>query len=142
MTREEIINSKISSATGFDKLTAAEHLEAAAKLLRQGAQQDQLQSVNEAFAELKNKKVRSLQKYGEGIRKMKLQQIEQAFAGSDWVFLKEHNGVKTYCRKGKGHLYINIKGDEYSVTAGEKTGSYGSVQSLGAFIANEKKKRG
>lgn len=142
MTREEIINSKISSATGFDKLTAAEHLEAAAKLLRQGAKQDQLQSVNEAFAELKNKKVRSLQKYGEGIRKMKLQQIEQAFAGSDWVLFKEANGVKTYCRKGKGHLYINIKGDEYSVTEGEKIGRYDSVRSLGAFVANEKKKRG
>lgn len=143
MTPAEIIRKQAEAVTGFSKLSAAEHLEAAAKLLRGEAAEDaKKQGVKEFFAEAKQKKARGLERMTAGFNAMKQGQIKDAFAGSDWVLMKESpEGVKTYCRKGRGHLYINIRGDQFSVTKGETTGQYTLVSNLAAFVANEKKNR-
>jgi hypothetical protein len=138
MTPAEIIKKQAEAVTGFNKLTAAEHLEAAAKLLRGESGQEKKESFAAFIRERKNK---GINKAIAGFRGLRNQQIEQAFAGSDWVKVKENNGVKTYCRKGMAHLYINVKGSEFCVTEGEKTGAFTSVSSLGAFVEAEKKNR-
>lgn len=143
MTPAELIRAQAEKVTGFSKLSAAEHLEAAAKLLRgESAEDAKAHSIKAVFADLKKKKAKGLQRMTEGFNAMKKAQIEDAFAGSDWVVMKESpEGVKTYCRKGRGHLYINIKGDQFSVTEGETTGRYSLVSNLAAFVAHEKKNR-
>jgi hypothetical protein len=142
MTPQEIIRQQAEAVTGFSKLSAAEHLEAAAALLRKEATQDQKQVVKQAFAAAKEPAKRGRERFIAGFRGMREGQVKSAFAGSDWVKMKEGDGVATYCRKGMGHLYINVKGDEFSVTEGETTGQYALVSNLAAFISEEKKKRG
>lgn len=143
MTPAEIIKKQAEAVTGFSKLSAAEHLEAAAKILRgESAEDAKANSIKAVFAEIKQKKAKGLQRMTAGFNAMKQGQINDAFAGSDWVLMKESpEGVKTYCRKGRGHLYINIRGDQFSVTEGETTGRYSLVSNLAAFVAHEKKTR-
>jgi hypothetical protein len=142
MTPAEIIKQRAEAVTGFDKMTMADHHEAIAKMLRKEAAQDQKQAAKQAFAAAKEPAKRGRERFIAGFRGMREGQVKSAFAGSDWVKMKEGDGVATYCRKGMGHLYINVKGDEFSVTEGETTGQYALVSNLAAFISEEKKKRG
>lgn len=143
MTPQEIYKKKAEAVTGHDKMTMADHYEAIAKMLRGEAAEDaKANSIKAVFAEIKQKKAKSAERMVAGFNAMKKAQINDAFAGSDWVLMKESpEGVKTYCRKGRGHLYINIRGDQFSVTEGETTGRYSLVSGLAAFVAHEKKNR-
>lgn len=141
MNPADIIKKQAEAVTGFNKLTAAEHLEAAAKLLRQEAAQEK-NPVKGMMAEIKKKKESRIERIGAAMKTVKKQQVEQAFAGSDWVKFKENEEKAVYCRKGKQGMYINIVGDQFSVTSGDVTGSLMSVSMLAGFVVAEKKERG
>lgn len=119
-TIDDILKRQAAAVTGSDKLKAAEHLEAAAKLLRQEAGQTQKVS----FAIIKKANIDAREKrlaaFGDANIKRHQEKIDTALANGGFKHVQtfSETGEQVYCIPGKNGLRLSIKKGKFSVVAG------------------------
>jgi hypothetical protein len=142
MTPAEIIKQQAAAVTGFNKLSAAEHLEAAAKLLREEAGPKEVVGI----AALKAAKFAARSK-GQSVVKaygqFKQDQVTNALADGGWKLTQkfEAQGMEYYHIPNKpGHTLV-IKKDKFQVyVGGEVTLGWSDTKNLQAWVDSKKKK--
>jgi hypothetical protein len=143
MTPAEIIKQQAAAVTGFNKLTAAEHLEAAAKLLREEAGQSK-EIVG--IAALRAAKLAGRQRGAamfNAIGKAKQDAFNAALADGGWKLMQKFDaqGMEYYHIPNKpGHTLV-IKKDKFQVyVGGEVTLAWSDTKNLQAWVDSKKKK--
>jgi hypothetical protein len=143
MTPAEIIKQQAAAVTGFNKLTAAEHLEAAAKLLREEAGQPK-ELTGIAYIKACKEKARAKGAAAfTAMGKFKQDQINNALADGGWVHVQTFAADDTqhYCRKGVQGSKLIISNGKFRVMAADTIiCDWRDTKHLQAWVDSQKKK--
>lgn len=143
MTPEEIIRKQAAAVTGFNKLKAAEHLEAAAKLLREEAGGKQGLT---GIAFIKASKEAARRKGAavfSAMGKEKQDQFNKALADGGWKHTAtfESNGVQYYAKPGvPGSKLVILKGQFREYAGDTMLCDWTDTKHLQSWVDKKKKK--
>lgn len=119
MTPQELIKKQAEAVTGFNKLTAAEHLEAAAKLLRQEAGQEK--SGMQEFREWKQRARAKGAAAFNAMGKAKQDAFNKAIADGGWKHTAtfDNNGAQYYAKPGVPGTKLLVMNGKFREYAGD-----------------------
>jgi hypothetical protein len=142
MTPEEIIRKQAAAVTGFNKLKAAEHLEAAAKLLREEAGQKEVTGI--AFINARKEEGR---KRAAGIfnamGKAKQDAFNKAITDGGFKLRQKFDaeGIEHYYMPHNPGRTLTIKKGEFRVSdCGSPVTGWTDTKHLQAWVEKQKKK--
>jgi hypothetical protein len=140
MTPQEIIKKQAEAVTGFNKLSAAEHLEAAAKLLRQEAKQEKhpIQEFREWKERARSKGAAAFNAMG----KAKQDAVNNALTGAGWKHTAtfDNNGAQYYAKPGVPGTKLVIVNGKFREYAGDTTlCDWTDTKYLQAWVDKKKK---
>lgn len=142
MTPAEIIKKQISATTGFDKLSAAEHLEAAAKLLRKEAGQEKTNPVAELRAWKEKARAKGAAVFS-AMGKAKQDEVNKALADNGWKHQQTFaaNGMQHFIKPNVAGTKLVIHNGKFKLFAADMViCDWTDTKYMKAFFDNQKKK--
>ncbi len=143
MKPDEIIRKQAEAVTGFDKMTLADHMEAAAKLLRAEAKEDGAKKAMAEFKAIVQRKKAGPERYAAAMSKDRMEQFNKALEDGGWKMqsIFAETGDQYYVRPGIAGSKLVVHNGKFRVYAADNIiQDWTETKFLQNFVDSQKKK--
>lgn len=144
MTPEEIIRKQAEAVTGFDKMKAADHLEAAAKLLRKEAKEAGAKQSMAEFKADKERRRSRVDRMAAALTKHHNEKFQKALEAGGWKHQSTfaETGIQYYIRPGVAGSKLVVHNGKFRVYAADTLiQDWTDTKFLQTFVDSQKKKQ-